>query len=69
MKLYSYLKKKKGELFPNKNPFKDGPYGVKSEYLDIYNIAKSKEVLGYNYDSDLYRYVMNNYLPDIIKRL
>ena len=34
-----------------------------------YNIAKSKEVLGYNYDSDLYRYVMNNYLPDIIKRL
>ena len=43
MKLYSYLKKKKGELFPNKNPFKDGPYGAKSEYLDIYNIAKCKE--------------------------
>ena len=43
MKLYSYLKKKKGELFPNKNPFKDGPYGIKSDYLDIYNNAKSQE--------------------------
>ena len=63
MKLYSYLKKKKGELFPNKNPFKDGPYGVKSEYFEIFMTAKSKEFnnvvlkckeLGFNIDKNYF---------------
>jgi hypothetical protein len=34
-----------------------------------YNIKKAKEVLSNQYDPNIYNFVMNNYLPDILRRL
>jgi len=41
--ILSKIKKIKGYFFPNKNPFNDGPYGSKKEYLNIYNESIQKE--------------------------
>ena len=43
MGFYSQIKKKKGELFPNKDPFRKGPFGDKDDYLNIYKEAKEKK--------------------------
>ncbi len=43
MEFYSQIKKKKGELFPNKDPFRKGPFGDKNDYLKIYQEAKEKK--------------------------
>tara|TARA_B100001559_G_C16457558_1_gene602361 strand:- start:598 stop:1401 length:804 start_codon:yes stop_codon:yes gene_type:complete len=43
MGFYSQIKKKKGELFPNKDPFRKGPFGDKDDYLKIYKEAKEKK--------------------------
>ena len=43
MGFFSQIKKKKGELFPNKDPFRNGPFGDKKDYLEIYHKSKEKK--------------------------